>query len=343
MQPAEVHQQEPETLPSRPNHLVWPGAALMPELSSNAPVDFLLITVLDDERKALLKSLTHYRRVPARQDDIHIYYEAIIPVCSPDGFAGAYRAIVCQIPSMGRVRAAAATRDFVQRWHPRYLMLVGIAGGIASAGVARGDVLVATQIADYELQKLTPTEPKIRWAVYHADERLCNAARHLEDTWQQPDSVTRPEIGVPRRHFGSVASGDKVIASEQDLQQLCVHWLEPIGVEMEAAGVAAANMQSPTPLPLFMVRGISDLADEAKSDDWRQYACSIAAAYTVTLLESGPVPTSVQWQSPGAADSRSVGTAAAAGKPNRTTPSVRTSPARIPQVCPRRSRLPRIA
>src|SRR5262245_33455206 len=89
---------------------------LMSRLPSNAPVDFLLITVLDDERTALLERLPGYRRVPAHEDDIHIYYEAVIPVRSPYGFTGAYRAIVCQIPAMGRVRAAAATRDFVQRW-----------------------------------------------------------------------------------------------------------------------------------------------------------------------------------------------------------------------------------
>src|SRR5689334_18165208 len=170
MQHAEEQLLAQEILPVPSSSTRFPERAHMSQLPSATPVDFMLITALDDERKALLARLPGYRRIPAHHDDIHVYYEAMIPVRSPEGFTGAYRAIVCQIPAMGRVRAAAATRDFVQRWHPRYLLLVGIAGGIASAGVARGDVLVATQIADYELQKLTPTEPKIRWEVYHADE-----------------------------------------------------------------------------------------------------------------------------------------------------------------------------
>jgi hypothetical protein len=43
-------------------------------------------------------------------------------------------------------------------------------------------------------------------------------------------------------------------------------------------------------LPFFMVRGVSDLADRAKGDDWRHYACDVAATYAVALLDSGPVP-----------------------------------------------------
>jgi hypothetical protein len=59
---------------------------------------------------------------------------------------------------------------------------------------------------------------------------------------------------------------------------------------MEATGVALANFQSPAALPLFMLRGVSDRADRAKSDDWRRYACDVAATYAVALLDSGQVP-----------------------------------------------------
>src|SRR5262249_24824614 len=90
----------------------------------------------------------------------------------------------------------------------------------------------------------------------------CATRRHLGDQWQQSIAIARPRAGVPRRHLGPVASGDKVIASEQGLAPLRAHWPALIGVEMEAAGVAAANFQSPAPLPFFMVRGVSDLADE---------------------------------------------------------------------------------
>jgi hypothetical protein len=44
-------------------------------------------------------------------------------------------------------------RDAIRRWRPRYVWLVGIAGGLAKAGVALGDVLVADQIADNVIWK----------------------------------------------------------------------------------------------------------------------------------------------------------------------------------------------
>jgi hypothetical protein len=63
---------------------------------------------------------------------------------------------------------------------------------------------------------------------------------------------------------------------------------------MEAAGVASATYESVKKPGFFMVRGVSDLADEMKNSrqaqKWRPYACAIAAAYTVALLQSGPVP-----------------------------------------------------
>lgn len=268
------------------------GTTPNPPVSPAKPVsiDFIFITVLDDERTALLERLPGHRRLPARSDDIHIYYEATVPVRSADGFQGSYNVIVCQFPGMGRARAAAATRDIVQQWRPRHLMLVGIAGGIAAHGVAQGDVLVATQIVDYELQKMTPAGSQVRWEVFRTDERLCNTARHLGDGWLLAVRAARPASGIPKVHFGPVASGDKVIAFEEVLRQHRDHWPALNGVEMEAAGIATANFQSSTPLPFFQVRGVSDLADRDKSDGWRNYACAVAATYAIALLESGPVP-----------------------------------------------------
>jgi hypothetical protein len=44
----------------------------------------------------------------------------------------------------------------------------------------------------------------------------------------------------------------------------------------------------------FMVRGVSDLADEHKGSEdaerWRPYACDVAASFAIALLKSGPVP-----------------------------------------------------
>jgi len=63
---------------------------------------------------------------------------------------------------------------------------------------------------------------------------------------------------------------------------------------MEAGGVASACFQSPKRPGSFMVRGVSDLADNNKGTDsveqWRAYAAEVAATYAISLLSSGPLP-----------------------------------------------------
>jgi len=63
---------------------------------------------------------------------------------------------------------------------------------------------------------------------------------------------------------------------------------------MEAAGVATAAFQSVDKPGFFMVRSASDLADEQKNSadvqKWRSYASDAAAAFTIALLRSGPIP-----------------------------------------------------
>ena len=99
---------------------------------------------------------------------------------------------------------------------------------------------------------------------------------------------------MPSRHIGTIATGDKVIAVDDLLTKYSATWPKLIGVEMEAGGAAAAAFQTAEQVGFFMVRGVSDLADSkkvsARVKAWRAYACDVAAAYAIALLQSGPVP-----------------------------------------------------
>ena len=264
------------------------------ETAGPPPVDVVLITPLEEERDAVLAQLDGYRQLPPTPDDIRVYYAAELPVMFPDGTTATYRVVVMPLLNMGRVEAANATGDAIRRWRPRYVWLVGIAGGLAKAGVALGDILIADQIADYELQKLTPEKTSVRWQVHRVDPRMLGAAQNLRgDGWLTRVTGTRPAAGAPRRHIGAICTGDKVIANGllDDYRDV---WAKLVGVEMEAGGAASAAFQAAHQTGFFMVRGVSDLADAAKDsatvDRWRAYACEVAAAYAVGLLRSGPLP-----------------------------------------------------
>jgi len=256
-------------------------------------VDVVLITPLEEERDAVLAKLDGYRQLPPTADDIRVSYAAELPVTFPDGATATYRVVVMLLLNMGRLEAANATGDAIRRWRPRYVWLVGIAGGLAEAGVALGDVLVADQIADYELQKVTPEKTSIRWRVHQVDPRLLGAARNLRDGWHRLITCARPDTRLPRRHIGAICTGDKVIANGL-LDAYRDVWAKLVGVEMEAGGTASAAFQAANTPGFFMVRGVSDLADAAKDseavDRWRAYACDVAAAYAIGLLQSGPIP-----------------------------------------------------
>src|SRR5262245_8094173 len=104
------------------------------------PTDFVIITALEEERDAVLAQLPNPRRIPPSNDDIRIYYTASLPVVYPDNTTGTYQIVVMPLLGMGRVEATAATADAIHRWHPRYVLLVGIAQGVAR-DVRRGDIL----------------------------------------------------------------------------------------------------------------------------------------------------------------------------------------------------------
>lgn len=259
-------------------------------------VDFLFITALEEERDALLARLTGHRRVPAAAGDTRVYYSANIQSIDPNGNILKYASILMPIGGMGRTKAAAATSDAIQKWRPRAVVLCGIAGGIAERGLRIGDVLVADQIVDYELQKVTQDNTEVRWSVHRADERLLNEVRNLPSaTWQNAAICIPPNPGhQPKRHIANVATGDKVVAVDNFLTKHRDSWPTISGVEMEAGGVAESCFTA-DPKPAFlMIRAISDLADEHKDDKnvraWRAYAADLAAAFTMALVGAAPLP-----------------------------------------------------
>jgi nucleoside phosphorylase len=256
------------------------------------PIDFLILAPLKEERDAIISHLSGLQRLPPDDADVRIYYSGDVPAEFLGGPQASYRVVVTSPLGMGRVEAATATTDAIRRWQPRYVLLVGIAGGDPEE-VALGDVLVAEQLVDYEQQKLTDEGAQVRFQNYRADPRLYGAAQHLSG-WETKVRGNRPEEGTPCCHFGVVITGDKVQAKEGALKPYKSDWPKLIGVEMEAGGVAAAAWQAPSKPGILMVRGVSDLADAKKGSEpvkkWRAYACDVAAAYAAALLRSGPVP-----------------------------------------------------
>lgn len=248
--------------------------------------DFLIVTALPEERDAVLQRLGSYQTIGQTREDPQVYFES-----SPSAGNGTtYGTIVLTLPEIGRVSAAIVAADAIRRWHPEYVLLVGIAGGFARNGAALGDVVLSTQVIDYELQRLSPGQVDIRATQPPLSVRLLTAAQNfLDRTWVSSLATLRPEAGEPRTIYGPIATGDKIVNDLVAIDRLLTLSPKLVGVEMEAGGVGRASHRNET--NFFMIRGISDLADGHKDDaatrSWRAYACAVAAAYTMALIRSG--------------------------------------------------------
>jgi len=253
------------------------------------PVDFAIVTALKVERDAVLRHLgraePHYQA-----GDADTYYYSELPLSTPGQI---YRVVLTMLLEPGNVKASSTTARLVERWQPNFVLMVGIAGGVPGK-VNLGDVVVASFTHYYEAGKVTPTGDEQRPIQIRTDQRLYGRALDYERSeWQAtigiPPPPTAPASHKPNAHFGGIASGEKVIANQDALRQL-LQQARLLAVAMEGFGVAQAAAEV-HPAPGFLeIRGISDFADKQKNDDWHEYAADAAAAFTVGLLRTGPVP-----------------------------------------------------
>lgn len=211
--------------------------------------------------------------------------------------------ILCVSPGKGPAITSAVTTGLIKDWAPRYVFLVGVAGGLHR--VAVGDLVVPTVVHDLDYGKVENghflRRKEYDWS---PDYGLMQAATHLgegDSGWKRGIKVPRPDRGSPMAtefHVGYFGSSSKVI---DDLEYVAiVHALaaatEVLAVEMEGSGAAAAVRvaQSERKIGILMIRAISDLVTASKRDlgagtkqrdDWKPYAATVAATFAAALIK----------------------------------------------------------
>jgi nucleoside phosphorylase len=89
----------------------------------------------------------------------------------------------------------------------------------------------------------------------------------------------RPVATVDERvkvWYGKIGSGDKLMKNSEKRDVMRQKY-DIIGLEMEAAGVMDT-------IPVGVIRGVCDYADEKKNKAWQPFAAAMAAAYAKALL-----------------------------------------------------------
>lgn len=88
------------------------------------------------------------------------------------------------------------------------------------------------------------------------------------------------EAQAPSIHLGAVASGDTVLKSGRDRDEIAQNE-GVIAFEMEAAGIWGE-------IPCIIVKGVCDYADSHKNKKWQDFAAATAAAAAKALLHRYP-------------------------------------------------------
>jgi nucleoside phosphorylase len=265
------------------------------------PVDVAFLTILKEEYAAVHHYLEGARPAPVRDDAPISYLSSLGEITSPT-YPNSYRAVLTFAGDPGNPNAVSATRDTIERWKPRYLVVVGIAGGVAQ-DLAKGDVVVTKVVWNYEYGKLAGDFKPRHDFTYITDSLLANSAElfAVEEPGWSSGIDAKPPSGQdhqPSVRVGAVASGDKVVdnIAHPLFQAVLKEWPKVLAVEMEGAGAALAvkkAMEEGKTVGFGMIRGISDLPSQAtdasaqtqERDAWKKYASEAAACLAVNLVK----------------------------------------------------------
>jgi adenosylhomocysteine nucleosidase len=213
--------------------------------------------------------------------------------------------VLCQV-GFGKVNAGMAAALLIQKFSPSAIIFTGNAGAL-NPDYIQGDVVVATDLAEYDFGKLSngsfapwqTRNPISRinnplW--FHPAPWLLSAARKSVPSVHLIRADTRPDVRDPKISEGAIITGDTFVSDASKGQELRTSF-NADGVEMEGAAVAQICSQYET--PLLVIRSITDRADGSSYTDYHSFvriAAQNSSAFVIAILNQlqsqGPTPTS---------------------------------------------------
>ncbi|WP_281774734.1 hypothetical protein [Methanobacterium formicicum] len=238
-----------------------------------------VVVALDIELDAVLNQFSHRKF----KQDSRTYYVGHI-----DSKIESYNIAVTRSSHPGNTPSAIVTKDLINDLNPKYIILIGIAAGYGDDGLKLGDVVVSDAIFDYDYTKEFDDKSLIRPRTYNSDHYLMECVKNFE--WDCEIEVDCPDgSSSPNVIVGHIATGNKVIASKYYKEKIKSIHDKIIAIEMESGGVADAAKQLKNPIGILVIKGISDLGDEDKDDDWHEYSANAAAQFFADILRSGSI------------------------------------------------------
>ncbi|RLI45693.1 hypothetical protein DRO69_04740 [Candidatus Bathyarchaeota archaeon] len=253
-------------------------------------IDFLIITAIDEEYKAVIDVFGL-----KLQKNNTPHYSGVVNGCS-------VVCIKCVGDEKGNLPCSfSITKDAIESWKPRYVILLGIAGGIGGReDIEVGDIVVSDNVVYYEYRKVTKEKDEQRdYPLEQPSRELRRFAERVEGWFGilRAKGIGRPDgkdWKSSKVLHGLILSGEKIWDDPDDprLQELFNDYKKALCVETEAAGVAKAiyELKRTEYTPQFIViKAISDLITTfggwEQREKWRKPAAYAAAAFAYMLIE----------------------------------------------------------
>jgi nucleoside phosphorylase len=281
-------------------------------------VDFGIITIREDEFEAVLQRFPDRLGLVSGRRQYNLRRLAI-------GDGGEYTVAIVRCAAQGNGEAQQVANALLEELAPRWLLVVGIAGGAPAFEFTLGDVVVSTEVCDFNVGAVLKDgshEYALQGWVTHPDARKhavnLGAIEKELGAWSSAASIgaARPAVQVPpkglygdadwkkkvknvvERHFGGAPRTPKVVAGALACSDLVMKdaelfqvWLKDtrqvIAVEMESAGIHRAAHERQ--VPVLSIRGISDVVGLPRSPAWTGYACHSAASFARAFLLTVPI------------------------------------------------------
>lgn len=201
-----------------------------------------------------------------------------------------YRLVHAKIGEMGMSAAAATAMKVIYTFRPRYLIMVGIAAGVAKSEYEEqmyGDVIVPDIVWNYSAGKFVSQEKanivygSIGFLPRSTSERIPEEI--MPYLWLAAESPENPA----HVYIGPMACGSTVVASRELLEkQVYTQYHHTAGLDMESYAVvyAANHASDPKPVPII-AKSVCDFADSAKSDDYQRFAAYSNCEFAKFLYE----------------------------------------------------------
>lgn len=274
--------------------------------------DVGIVTMKEEEYEALLDKFSPMRHVPGHKRD----YE--VATLSTD--RGDCQVAITRCAQQGNAFAQTAVSEMLADIKPRFLLVVGIAGGIPTVDFSLGDVVVSDYIQDLTLED-TGTVPgterfnALGGPLHPSASRVVERLRAVERSappWNSNEAIARERPSLDGEHttddadwnasidealvrhaqrtnpIGTarkIASSDRLIKAPELLQKWRQVLKAVAAVEMESAGAYVPCQRND--VPFLAIRGISDIVGWKRDEAWTLYACHTAAAYTKMLVGAG--------------------------------------------------------